>query len=477
VAAEYIASAISDDYAYDKSFDDGFDDGSNAGNAPSPSGTSFARGLAQALEAWGSPTLPYSTATAGTAFTTGTEGFWLFVANDANVGSNEAATAPIWFPLGGSSTAITEKNAIPTLDKKVREDRDGSWGTIADASEGQEVGCKLTATMPENIGSFPSYAMSFTDTLSPSVAPQGANTSSVAVTLYPTGLAGSAVTIPANSAHLSKGYADNKLTVEIDDVLSLGQAITKDSVVTVTYNIHLTDAAAPGATGNPSSARLTYSSDPVVPAARTTTTPKQTALAAYEIDLVKKDRQTGNPLRGAGFKVRLKAADGTADTASTGKWVGAHGELVAQAAAHEFKTDASGRITVPLSDAGTYVLSETSAPEGYETRPDIELDVRSSLDQANMLVSRLDVACTTTDVIANDDDMGTSASATTATGKIAVETADDKKVLMPITGMDGVTAGIVYGGGAIALGIAGLLVTRRRGDEAAGTATESPAAE
>ena len=460
VAAEYIAQAIATGR-----FDDDFNSGSNSGSGryPSPAGDSFATQLAQALA---SSSVPSSTATAGSAFT-GTEGFYLFVANDANVGTGEAATAPIWLPLGGSAATVMEKNALPTLVKQVKEDRDGTWGTVADANKDQAVSFKLTATMPENIGSFESYAMTFTDTLSAAVVPTGSDISSVVVTVWPTGIGGTAVTIPVSNTHLSESYAGNVLTVAIDDVKQLGQNITKNTVVTVEYTAHLTGAAAEGAAGNATSATLTYTADPVSLETKATTASPVT-LAAYRIDIEKVDKQTGLALAGVGFKVRVAASDGAADTTSAGRYIDATGALAAAGSAATFTTDAHGQVSVPLLDAGTYVLEEAVVPRGYEKRPDIQLVIASTLDQAGMRVATLSVTPTTTDNTALASDVVTSATANAGTGAVAVKTSDDKKVLMPITGMDGVAASIVYGSGAIALGLAGWLLTRRRGADGEG---------
>ena len=465
VAAEYISQAIRTG-----GFDGDFNGGSNSGanHYPAPAGDSFATQLAQALA---SSSVTSATATAGNTFT-GSEGFYLLTANDGNVGVNEAATAPIWLPLGGSASTVVEKNALPTLTKLIQEDRDNSWGKIADANKDQDVNVKLTATMPENIGSFESYHVSFTDKLSSAVVPQNANTSSLAVTLYPTGLTGNAVAIPASNAQLSASYSGNVIEVDIADVKKLGQSITKNTVVTVAYKAHLTGDAAEGAYGNTSSATLTYTADPVSLATKVTE-PEPVALAAYQVDITKVDKQTNKALQGVGFKVRLKAADGSSDTASTGKYVDASGALVAAASAATFTTNAAGQVTVPLLDAGTYVLEEAVVPQGYEKRPDIQLEVASTLDQAGQKVATLTVTPTTTDNTALASDIVTTATATVNTGAVQVKTSDDKKVLMPITGMDGVTASLAYGGAAIVLGLGGWLLSRRKKEDADGEGAQA----
>lgn len=457
VAAEYIAQAIRTG-----DFDDAFNSGSNSGanHYPSPAGNSFATQLAQALA---SSSVASTSVTAGSAFT-GTEGYYLLAANDSNVAVNEAATAPIWLPLGGSTSVVVEKNALPTLTKLIQEDRDNSWGSIADAHKDQDVNVKLTATMPENIDSFESYRMTFVDTLSDAVVPQGANTSSVAVTVYPTGTSGSSVVIPVSNSQLSETYANNVLTVDIADVLKLGQSITKDTVVEVDYKAHMTGSASEGAYGNVSSAILSYTADPISLVSRNTES-ETVALAAYQLDITKVDKQTNKALQGVGFKLRVKASDGSSDTASAGKYVDASGALVAAANAATFTTNASGQVTIPMLDAGTYVLEEVVVPQGYEKRPDIQLEIVTVLDQAGQKVASLTVTPTTTDNTALESDIVTTATANMNTGAVQVKTSDDKKVLMPITGMDGVTASLVYGGAAIALGLGGWLASRRKEGE------------
>ena len=61
---------------------------------------------------------PVTTVQAGNKLQ-GDEGYYLLI--NQSVPANWAGTAPIWVPLGGQPVEITEKVAVPTLNKQVRE--------------------------------------------------------------------------------------------------------------------------------------------------------------------------------------------------------------------------------------------------------------------------------------------------------------------------------------------------------------------
>ena len=62
---------------------------------------------------------PVTTVQAGNRLQ-GDEGYYLLI--NQSVPANWAGTAPIWVPLGGQPVAITEKVAVPAVNKQVRED-------------------------------------------------------------------------------------------------------------------------------------------------------------------------------------------------------------------------------------------------------------------------------------------------------------------------------------------------------------------
>ena len=429
-----------------------------------PVGSSFATGLAMALSS-AAPTV--ASYTAGDVFTN-YEGYYLFVSNESSVKADEAGTAPIWVPLGGSTDGATidEKNAAPTLAKEVKEDSGSAWGPAADANMGQDLDFRLVATMPDNIGAFKSYHCKFVDTLPQGMELAGGSTASVRVKIGTTD-----VSADVKNPKGAVTYAGNVLTVDLNDVLTLhsGASVVKGSTVTVEYKAHLTKNAVIGSDGNKNEAKLYYPKDPVSlvmgdPAKPDEgTTGKRTNTFTYRLTLNKVDKQTAEPLAGAKFTVQV--ANSNSDAASKGKYVNAAGQLVDSA--YAFTTDANGKFDVPRIDEGTYVVRETKAPEGYKTAPDITVAITSKLNgttgQLDELSARVTGGqgsgdkATSTDVVTHLE-----GAPDVKAGQVKVQTSDDKVLEMPVTGMDGTMAATVYGSGAVAVGLVGWLLARRR---------------
>ena len=453
-------------------------DDADAATVPSTKAAkSFALELARSLSASQIQAQSVAADSTGTATFTGEEGFYLFITSDESLQADEAGTSPIWVPLGGKTSQIDEKSAIPTLDKQVREDSTGEYGKVADANNAQDLDYRLIATMPDNIGAFDSYALTFTDTLSEGMEFSGKGTSSVMVTLsYHQG--GNSYTLEiTDNSHVSKTVDGKQLVVAIDDLLKVGPVIDKDATVTVDYRAHLTDAAKIGSDGNLNSAVLTYTSNPTTDA--TGTTPEdshRTRTCTWQLDLNKVDKRTGTPLQNATFSIQVEPADGSLDSASAGLYLQRDGTLASEA--YEFTTDSSGCITVPRIDSGSYVIHEVSAPSGYELQDaDIRLNLAPTLDQSSGSVTKLEATLSGGESAQDDAEVRThlvnepnETSGIASSGIVSIQTSDDKKTALPITGLEGIAAASALGVGAVLAGLAGLLTARRaRRDEAAPT--------
>lgn len=449
---------------------------------------SFALELARALAASGVSAQRCTADAQGKATFTGEEGYYLFITDDASVGANEAGTSPIWVPLGGATATLEEKSAVPTLDKQVREDSTGTFGKVADANAGQDLDYRLVATMPENIGAFDTYFLKFSDQLPADMDLAGGNTSSVKVTLRYTHDGNAYSPDITTNSHVSMGYTrDGKLTVAIDDLKSVYSALAKDATVTVDYRAHLKDGCVIGAQGNLNSAVLTYAANPATAQAgagswdapdpdgtsSTLEGAHRTRTCTWKVELEKVDKQTQARLPGARFTVRVAQTSGSADTASVGKYVQGDGSL--GEAPHEFATGRDGKFEIPRVDSGTYTIRETAAPAGYELQDaDISLDILPAPDQAAGSIPRWQLSLSggegakangtdiVTHLVAADGDAVASA---LETGTVAIQTSDDKKTVMPITGMEGTSAATLLACGVLAASLAGLHRIRRREED------------
>lgn len=445
-AAEFIASSIGDS-------------ATDLGAATTPrttTGLSFANELAQALAS--DPSLEPRVVLNEQAFE-GDEGFWLFVSTDETTEAHdEAGTAPIWIALGGSTKEINEKSAAPSVDKEVQEDSSGAWGKVADANTDQELSYRLTGTLPKNFGAFDHYHYRFTDTLEDGLTiptPEGDIAKAIKVQI-----AGQDVSI--DGKNITASYKDNVLTIDfvnLKDVCWKKYAIDKDTVITVDYQAHMNGNRVIGSKGNLNSVYLTYTDDPVSTGdGRTDDVPVR--VFAYKLELLKVDEQTNEPLAGAGFTI--KVAKESSDVASRGRYVQEDGSL--GSSAHEFVTGSDGTFSVLGLDEGTYVISESNAPKGYEAMDaDIVLTVTSALDGNGIALTSLSASLTggdkadvnaasITGVNADGGDAGT----------IRVRATDDRWLAMPLTGQAGLN-GIPIGGSILALVAGTGLIVRSLG--------------
>lgn len=397
---------------------------------------SFAKALADALE---SSTLSKTTIDPNKA-TSLNEGYWLFVTTPSTVDKDgESATAPIFAVVGGGDVTVTEKDSVPTVQKTVGDNnaKAGSTGV------GKVLDYHLTGTVANDVATYQKYQYKFTDTLSAGLD-------------YNDGSA--VVKIDGTAVAATISYKDNVLTIDLGDLKAKDLNITKDTKVTVDYKATVNAKAIAGITGNnlTNSVKLTYSNDPhFTDGTGTTTNPPSVKEYTYKLNLIKKDRYTEKVLSGAKFTLK-----------SGNKYVQRDGSL--GDAQYEFTTGANGSIEIKGLDAGTYTVHETTAPEDYETTGDftVKIDPTIAGDDGQTLTAISNKVEGNTDVIAGESDGNTGdykleARANTAsdvqTGTVTVTVGDKKEITMPLTGMKGTTALVVYGSAILVISAAAYL--------------------
>ena len=340
-------------------------------------GPSFANGLAQAIAASGMAPVAVQ---AGQAFTA-EQGFWLLVtAAGTTDATDEAGTAPIWIALGPDGSEVTEKTAVPTIDKQVLEDSTQSWGTTADANRNQDLEFCLTGTLPQNFAAYTHFHYRFVDKFSKGIAPTvGAGGLSEAIEVS---IDGNVVT--PDDANLMVGYDQDTLFVDFVDLKGehwTGCGISAQSTIIVRYRAHLTQAAVVGNQGNPNEAYLVYTNDPVSESDGQTNTVVNKVFS-YGLDIEKLAKDGDMPLPGAEFTLREQ--DGSH------LYVQQDGSL--SETPFTFKSDEKGHISTSCLDEGSYVLAETKAPEGYRTLPsDLTIRITSQMGDAEPALARLSV--------------------------------------------------------------------------------------
>ena len=405
---------------------------------------------------------------AGTAFepknadNTPNTGYYLFLTDDTGIGQStenkkNTGTSPIFAVVGGSPVTVTEKTSIPTVNKEVREGT--KWGKVSDSYIGEEVEYKLTGSVASNIDTFTKYEYSFQDHLSVGLE---AIKDSVKVTIN------DKVIQPANgytvgldetkdaSGNLTGGH---DLTISFSDLkaaaTAAGVKLTGDSKVVVTYKAKLTDKAEYKGTGNTNKVELVYSNNPMTGDKGTSELDKVSDYV-FGLDVTKTDPDNASANLVAGFKVKM-IKEGTTKTVS--KWLKQDGSFTDdESQAYTFETTGEGnKVSIPGLVEGTYLISESKTPAGYNTIADFEITVTPTYNATGMLTG-LKAEPRSGMVTGADVENPT-------TTKIPITIKNKKSFGLPLTGLNGVTFTWIAGGAVLCVGVAHLIRSRKQAEE------------
>lgn len=376
--------------------------------------------------------------TPGTAVTLD-EGYWLFVTTPTTLGDGEAATAPIFAVVGGKTgVTVIEKDTVPTVKKTLADGKtSGSTGV------GKVIAYKLEGTVASNIDTYSTYAYTFNDILS-----AGLDYVDKSATVKVDG------TDVTDNATIT--YSDHKLTIDFTDLKKVAN-LTKSSKVTVEYKAKVNKDAVAGTGSNLSNqVRLTYSNDPHTNGTGTTKDNPTVKEYTYKLKLVKRDRDTEKALDGATFTVK-----------SGDKFVQADGSLGDKE--NVFTANGKDGFTVNGLDAGTYTVSEKSAPSGYDKTGDFTFTITPTIEKdeltglANTVDGNTDAIAGESDNTPGDHQLQAKAStaANVQSGTVTVTVGDKKEITMPLTGMRGTTALVVYGSAVLVISAAAYIRHRR----------------
>ena len=302
-------------------------------------------------------------------------GYWLIVADDDAIAQGEAGTAPIVALVGGSAVTVKPKAATPKVAKHVLEDSTAAWHKAADATVGDDLYWRLSATVPAGLTAYDAYTVQFVDTMSAGLDP-----SKVAASMRVCVAAGAdggfgAVACEGGNANSTpaKGWTDitsqckvsvegNAFTVRTGDLIAaLGgaDAFAAGARVVAVYDAPLGANCNRGATkGNPNEVYLRYPRSPLADQsgdARFTRTPSDDAAAyTWGLSLIKRSSADDKPLAGA----KLRIIDDRGRILTTdGSWSTDADACVT--------TGADGHVELTGADAGVYTVEEVAAPKGY----------------------------------------------------------------------------------------------------------------
>ena len=416
---------------------------------------------------------------AGDSWTCPNDGYYLFVSDGlTNETKPNTGTSPIFAIVGGNSVVVTEKTSIPTVEKKILDDNAGTdatndieenWKNSGDAWIGQEIDYRLTGHVADNIASYNIYHYEFRDTLSKGLKvvknshglPDGLH-----VYIVNNGTKNEvkcdkdngydvAVTDDATAGtELLKVSFDNLKAVQS----TKGSTIDVDaaSTVVVTYKAQLTSDVEYKAVGTTNEVKLVYSNNPMTGDKGTSESDEATDYV-FGLNVTKSDPDNTSANLVAGFKVKM-IKEGATETAP--KWLKKDGSFTDdEQQAYTFKTTGAGnKVFIPGLVAGTYLISESETPKGYNTIDDFEITVTPTYDPTTGKLTNLKVT-DTSDMVNADLDKKVDST------EIPVNIQNKKGSGLPLTGLNGVTFTWIAGGAVLCIGVAHLIRSRKQAEE------------
>ena len=403
------------------------------------------------------------------------DGYYLIVDDTANLQTGAYSRYILTTVDADSNTtlSIAQKASSPTVVKKVKENTDvddytytdarGSqtdkdYNDVADYNIGDAVPFKLYGTMPSTIGDYEHYRYIFHDTLGTQFTAPAVGDVTVKVD-------------GKNAVGATVAIAGNEITVTFADIKD-GNTITASSVVTVEYSAVLNKTAQIGLSGQENAVKLEYSNDSYWDGSGTPTTSKtpedKVIVFTYELDVTKQDSVTDKKLKDAEFNLK-NAADKYAKVDENGYVTG---WVDSEEAGSTLKSDENGLFKVIGLDDGTYTLTETKAPTGYNL---LNAPVTLKLDATTANGQNWDVFDATkalTDLTLTVDTGAAQPAKTPGEGDSfgkygVVETTvlNTSGSSLPSTGGIGTTIFYVAGG-VLVVGAGVLLITKKRAKDA-----------
>lgn len=419
---------------------------------------------------------------AGDSWTCSNDGYYLFVSDGlTDTTKPNTGTSPIFAIVGGNPVTVTEKTSIPTVDKQILDDTadktattaaEGDWKNVGDAWIGQVIDYKLTGTVADNITSYDNkYQYEFQDTLSKGLdVVKDANGNPLNLKVYIVKNDGTHAEVKKDA---SKGYTvtatknpDSKtelLRVSFDDLKAIedtsNASIAAGDIknVVVTYQATLTSEAEYTAAGNTNEVQLVYSNDPMSNGTGTSES-KKVADYVFGFNVTKADADPNNVNAKlvAGFKVKMITEGSNKKVEKYLKRDGSFSNNVNDAYTFETTGD-HNTVSIPGLVAGTYLISESKTPAGYNTIADFEITVKPEFN-ADGTLKRLSVTPGSDMVTATIEDK-------TTTTMIPVTIRNKKGSGLPLTGLNGVTFTWIAGGAVLCIGVAHLIRSRKQAEE------------
>lgn len=401
-------------------------------------------------------------------------GYYLFLTDVSSIGTTDnhsgrkqTGTSPIFAVVGGSAVEVTEKTGIPTVTKKIKDDKPGSdWADKADSQVGQDVQYQLTGTVAENVASFNTYYYEFHDELSAGLTVRDAS-----IRVFAGNNRASAEEITSACSHEVKNDengAGQILTVKFTDLKTAVPNLTEGTKIFVEYDAKLDPTKAEkvtvGGVGNDNKVTLIYSNNPMSSDGKGESVPDTVRDYTYALKLVKQDHKSKNKLQNVGFTIQATGPDDNADGSfSKGKYVQEHGDL--GETEHEFFTDKNGEIYIKGLDAGTYTVHEKTALGEYNSLKNFTFTISTQASGADSLQKTEEEAQNVTVTRTADTSDLVILDTKQADGTVNLTVENKRGSNLPLTGLNGVTFTWIAGGAVLVIGVAHLIRSRKQAEE------------
>ncbi len=375
-----------------------------------------------------------------------------YLIEDMTEANNRTVVAALALTTTKPTATVKVKLTQPTVNKYFDDDR-SDWNDDTQRpnskSIGDTVNYKIVAVVPETTG-YKTYRYSIVDILSPGLTLSGAEP---VVEIYsPDKVKRNDVTVTKGTdySYSSNNLGDDGTRISFTFTNIKAEKFRANDLIVITYTATVNENAVIGGAGNPNSVMLQYSNNPSVDNSVAETPQQIIKTYVFNLEITKIVAGASDYLlAGAEFKIsREKSPSGTeyAVIDASGKvtrWTDNEGE------ASTIVTGRDGKAKVVGLGAGTYSLTETKAPAGYNKldRP-ISITITPTYNDTGSLT---DLKATV-----NGSEV---TSADKKTVPVTVENAGGPP--LPETGGMGTTLIYVIGA-ALAVGAAVLLVARRR---------------